>query len=174
MGDGGVQQCGERLVLFPAGEEVFGHVVTEGVAHRVIRGSGALMRVAKTGSPLLRALRLARLGGLSDHVPAPKPIGAAVAGIGIRYPAPAGAHPAVGRRVPDLPLADGQRLYTALRGGRFVLVRAGSAEALTTEQIDELKTTSPDSLQRECATQVEVRNEAARIRARKAEPRRPR
>ena len=114
-------------VLGHAGTEVLDgyHRERHPVAHRVIRGSGALMRVAKTGSPWLRALRLARLGGLSDHVPAPKPIAAAVAGIGIRYPAPTGAHPAVGRRVPDLPLTDDQRLYTALRGGRFVLVRSG-------------------------------------------------
>ena len=99
------------------------------VARRVIHGSGALMRVAKTGSPWLRALRLARLGGLSGRWPVPKPIAAAVAGIGIRYPAPPGAHPAVGRRVPDLPLTGDGRLYTALRGGRFVLVRSGRAAA---------------------------------------------
>lgn len=95
------------------------------VARRVIQGSGALVRVAKTASPGLRALRLARLGGLSNRWPVPRPIAAAVAGTGIRYPAPPGAHPAVGRRVPDLPLADGDRLYAALRGGRFVLVRSG-------------------------------------------------
>lgn len=95
------------------------------VARRVIRGSGALMRVAKTGSPWLRALRLATMGGLSGRWPVPKPIAAAVAGIGIRYPAPPGAHSAVGRRVPDLPLTDQERLYTALRGGKFVLVRSG-------------------------------------------------
>jgi 2-polyprenyl-6-methoxyphenol hydroxylase-like FAD-dependent oxidoreductase len=102
------------------------------VARRVINGSGALMRVAKTGSPWLRALRLARLGGLSDRWPAPKPIAAAVAGIGIRYPAPPGAHPAVGRRVPDLPLTDQGRLYTALRSGRFLLVRSGRGGSTST------------------------------------------
>ncbi|ONK13350.1 FAD-dependent oxidoreductase [Streptomyces sp. MP131-18] len=95
------------------------------VAARVIRGSGALMRAALTASPRLRALRLARLGGLSGRWPAPKPVAAAVAGTGIRYPAPPGAHPAVGRRVPDLPLTGRGRLYAALRGGRFVLVRSG-------------------------------------------------
>lgn len=36
-------------------------------------------------------------------------------------PAPRGAHPLTGKRVADLPLADGQRLYQALRGGRFLL-----------------------------------------------------
>jgi hypothetical protein len=31
-------------------------------------------------------------------------------------------HPWIGRRAPDVPLADGTRLYEALREGRFVLV----------------------------------------------------
>src|SRR5690606_8245339 len=52
-----------------------------------------------------------------------------VSALGVRYPAPPGAHPAAGRRVPDLPLAPGpagQRLAEALRAGRFVLVAPGS------------------------------------------------
>lgn len=48
-----------------------------------------------------------------------------LSGIGVAYPAPRGAHPLTGRRVPDLRLADGQRLYEALRGGGFVLVTRG-------------------------------------------------
>lgn len=48
------------------------------------------------------------------------------------------------------------------------LARAGITDALTTDQIEELKADNPDWLQRERATQVEVRKEAARI---KPEPR---
>ncbi|WP_328771561.1 aromatic-ring hydroxylase C-terminal domain-containing protein [Streptomyces sp. NBC_00286] len=44
-----------------------------------------------------------------------------VTGIGFAYPAPRGAHPMTGRRVPDVALQNG-RLYEALRGGRFVLI----------------------------------------------------
>lgn len=58
------------------------------------------------------------------------------------------------------------------------LARAGVTEALTTEQIDALKNESPEWLQRERATQAEVRKEAVRIKEKKAEsgeqPRSPR
>jgi hypothetical protein len=50
------------------------------------------------------------------------------------------------------------------------LTRGGVTEALTTEQIEELKATNPDWLQRERATQAEVLKETARLRA---EARRP-
>jgi 2-polyprenyl-6-methoxyphenol hydroxylase-like FAD-dependent oxidoreductase len=39
----------------------------------------------------------------------------------LSYPAAAGAHPLAGRRVADLPLTDGRRIYEALRSGRFLL-----------------------------------------------------
>jgi hypothetical protein len=44
------------------------------------------------------------------------------------------------------------------------LTRAGVTEALTTDQIEELKTDNPDWLQRERATHAEFRQEEARIR----------
>jgi hypothetical protein len=44
------------------------------------------------------------------------------------------------------------------------LARAGITEALTTEQIDELKAAAPDWLDRERAIQAEVRKEAARLK----------
>ncbi|BBC37912.1 uncharacterized protein SGFS_092060 [Streptomyces graminofaciens] len=49
------------------------------------------------------------------------------------------------------------------------LARGGVTEALTTEQIESLKNDNPDWLQRERATQAEVRKEAARIKKRNAE-----
>jgi hypothetical protein len=54
------------------------------------------------------------------------------------------------------------------------LARGGITGSLTTEQIDELKANSPDWLQRERETQAEVRKEAARIKEKDAELRRPR
>jgi 2-polyprenyl-6-methoxyphenol hydroxylase-like FAD-dependent oxidoreductase len=45
-----------------------------------------------------------------------------LSGIDIHYARPVGAHPWVGRRMPDLTGVDGERLYEALRAGRFVLV----------------------------------------------------
>ena len=49
------------------------------------------------------------------------------------------------------------------------LARGGVTEALTTEQIEALKEERPEWLERERATQAEVRKEAARIKKRNAE-----
>ncbi|WP_055588554.1 FAD-dependent monooxygenase [Streptacidiphilus griseoplanus] len=101
------------------------HAERHPVGAMVLRGSGALIRVALARTPATRLLRsvlsrIALLGPLARR-------GARlVSGIGIGYPAPRGAHPLTGRRVPDLRLdgrADGPgRLYEALRTGAFVLV----------------------------------------------------
>ncbi|MEV6194486.1 DUF5997 family protein [Streptomyces sp. NPDC051920] len=49
------------------------------------------------------------------------------------------------------------------------LARGGVSEALTTEQIETLKTEDPEWLRRERATQAEVRKESARIKEKNAE-----
>ncbi|MFE5487537.1 DUF5997 family protein [Streptomyces sp. NPDC056527] len=49
------------------------------------------------------------------------------------------------------------------------LARGGITEALTTEQIEELKKEDPEWLQKERATQAEVRKEAVRIKEMQAE-----
>ncbi|KES03083.1 hypothetical protein BU52_32390 [Streptomyces toyocaensis] len=49
------------------------------------------------------------------------------------------------------------------------LARGGVTEALTTEQIETLKQERPEWLERERATQAEVRKEAARIKKRNEE-----
>lgn len=49
------------------------------------------------------------------------------------------------------------------------LSRGGITEALTTEQIEALKAESPEWLQKERATQAEVRKEAVRIKEKNAE-----
>jgi len=49
------------------------------------------------------------------------------------------------------------------------LARGGVTEALTTEQIEALKTENPDWLRRERSTQAEVRKESVRIKAKNAE-----
>ncbi|MEU9563959.1 DUF5997 family protein [Streptomyces sp. NPDC048161] len=48
------------------------------------------------------------------------------------------------------------------------LARGGITEALTTEQIDALKTEAPEWLRQERATQAEVRKEAVRIKEKSA------
>ncbi|MDH6217867.1 DUF5997 family protein [Streptomyces pseudovenezuelae] len=49
------------------------------------------------------------------------------------------------------------------------LARGGITEALTTEQIEAVKQDAPEWLEKERATQAEVRKEAARIKQRDAE-----
>ncbi|MGW7299583.1 DUF5997 family protein [Streptomyces sp. NPDC054829] len=49
------------------------------------------------------------------------------------------------------------------------LARGGITEPLTTEQIEELKREQPEWLQKERATQAEVRKEAARVKAKQTE-----
>ncbi|MEV0081790.1 DUF5997 family protein [Saccharopolyspora sp. NPDC003752] len=51
------------------------------------------------------------------------------------------------------------------------LARGGVTEALTTEQIEELKSDNPEWLQQERATQADVRKETARIKEKAAERR---
>ncbi|MDY0812481.1 FAD-dependent monooxygenase [Kitasatospora purpeofusca] len=103
------------------------------VGRAALRASGAMIRVALAQSAATRALRGA-LVQVAGRVDAVVDRGArTVSGLGIAYPAPKDAHPQVGKRVPDLrltglepPREDGpaapQRLYEALRAGRFVLV----------------------------------------------------
>ncbi len=103
------------------------------VGRTALRASGAMIRVALAQSAATRALRGA-LVQVAGRVDAVVDRGArTVSGLGISYTAPKDAHPLVGKRVPDLrltglepPREDGpaapQRLYEALRAGRFVLV----------------------------------------------------
>jgi 2-polyprenyl-6-methoxyphenol hydroxylase-like FAD-dependent oxidoreductase len=94
------------------------------VGKAVVRGSGAAVRIALGLSPLARVAR-ALLGGVIGRLGlAPPGLARTVSGIGIAYPAGRGDHRLVGRRAPDLPLADSGRLYEALRARRFVLVTA--------------------------------------------------
>jgi 2-polyprenyl-6-methoxyphenol hydroxylase-like FAD-dependent oxidoreductase len=92
------------------------------VGAEVLRSSGALIRLAMIRSTFGRAAR-ARIGGrlLRVHRIADRLLGS-LTGIGFAYDAPPGSHPSAGRRIGDLALADGNRLYEALRAGKFVLL----------------------------------------------------
>jgi 2-polyprenyl-6-methoxyphenol hydroxylase-like FAD-dependent oxidoreductase len=92
------------------------------VGAEVLRSSGAIIRLAMIRSAVGRAARAA-IGGrlLRIHRIADKVLGS-LTGIGFEYDAPRGSHPSVGRRIADLALADGNRLYEALRAGKFVLL----------------------------------------------------
>ena len=91
------------------------------VGTMVLRASGAIIRLALTRSAPGRGLRALGAELLGRFRPLAGRAIRTVSGIGISYPAPRGSHPLVGKRAPDLALADG-RLYEALRRGEFVLV----------------------------------------------------
>ncbi|MFC5723849.1 FAD-dependent monooxygenase [Streptomyces gamaensis] len=109
------------------------HAERHPVGQLVLRLSGAIVRTALLGSSLSRGV--ASAAGLAARVAPPLGRRAAllVSGLSVGYPAPPGAHPLVGRRAPDLPLAETAggptRLYEALRAGTYVRVlpRGGHA-----------------------------------------------
>ncbi|MFF3559500.1 FAD-dependent monooxygenase [Streptomyces sp. NPDC002574] len=97
------------------------------VGRRVLRMSGALLRGVLTTPRALRGVRDFAARTVLRLPPVALRLGRAMSGIDIAYSAPAGAHPLTGKRAPDVPLADGRRLYEALRGRRFVLVTPADA-----------------------------------------------
>jgi 2-polyprenyl-6-methoxyphenol hydroxylase-like FAD-dependent oxidoreductase len=102
------------------------------VGRAVLRSSGALIRLAMMSSPIERAARNALGSVLLRIGPIVRRAAGTVTGIGIAYPAPRGQHKLVGRRVDDLALAGGERLYEALRAGTFLVVAPPAHHAAAT------------------------------------------
>jgi 2-polyprenyl-6-methoxyphenol hydroxylase-like FAD-dependent oxidoreductase len=92
------------------------------VGRHVLRNSGAIMRIGLTGPQGLGAARTLVARAATGIPSSAERIVGALSGLSISYPSPRGAHPLTGKRVPDWQLADGRRLYEALRDGRFLLV----------------------------------------------------
>ncbi|MEV6054405.1 FAD-dependent monooxygenase [Streptomyces sp. NPDC052107] len=99
------------------------------VGKSVLRSSGGIVRLAMAERPWILAARAALTTFLNAVGPARREIAGQVTGVGHRYPAPRSAHRLTGTRVPDIALADGGRLYEALRGGRFALITPEPYEA---------------------------------------------
>jgi 2-polyprenyl-6-methoxyphenol hydroxylase-like FAD-dependent oxidoreductase len=100
------------------------------VGRMVLRTSGALLRMALLPYAPMRAVRDVVAGSAVKIGPLARRFAGTVSGIDIGYSAPRGAHPLVGKRAPDVRLTGTgpDRLYEALRAGRFVFVaRDGGA-----------------------------------------------
>ncbi|MFI5807864.1 FAD-dependent oxidoreductase [Streptomyces sp. NPDC051561] len=97
------------------------HAERHPVGALVLRTSGALIRVAMAHSPVQRAGRAVVTRVFNSLRPVTSRAMGMVSGIGISYGRGRGEHLLVGRRVPDLALAEG-RLYELLRKGEYVLV----------------------------------------------------
>jgi 2-polyprenyl-6-methoxyphenol hydroxylase-like FAD-dependent oxidoreductase len=103
------------------------HAERHPVGRQVLRRSGAMLRIGLTGPPAIVAARNILAAAATRAPFAPRLLAGGLSGLSISYPAPRGAHPLTGRRVADLPLTDGRRLYEALRPGRFLLASAPGA-----------------------------------------------
>ncbi|WP_405403830.1 FAD-dependent oxidoreductase [Streptomyces sp. NBC_01104] len=97
------------------------HAERHPVGTKVLRASGAIVRLAMARSPLQRTVRTLVTRALSVVRPASDRAIGMISGIGIAYPAPRGAHRLTGKRAPDLDLTEG-RLHQLLAEGKFVLV----------------------------------------------------
>jgi 2-polyprenyl-6-methoxyphenol hydroxylase-like FAD-dependent oxidoreductase len=114
----------------PAGLLDTYHTERHPVGAMVLRGSGAIVRLALLRSGAVRAARNA-VGVVALRIgPLTRKVTGMLSGIGIAYPAPRGAHPLVGKRAPDASLTGGgpTRLYEALRDGEFVLLGAAAPD----------------------------------------------
>ncbi|HLL36523.1 MAG TPA: FAD-dependent monooxygenase, partial [Streptomyces sp.] len=92
------------------------------IGRTVLRSSGGILRLAMAKRPAALMFRAAVTAFAGLAGPVRRRALGQITGIGHRYPAPRGAHPLTGARVPDVALAGGTRLYEALRGLRFVLI----------------------------------------------------
>ncbi|WP_420033685.1 FAD-dependent monooxygenase [Streptomyces sp. cg28] len=92
------------------------------VGRAVLRSSGGIVRMAMAKRPWTLAARAVLTGVLARVRPARTRAVGQITGIGVHYPAPKGSHALVGKRVPDIALDGGTRLYEALRAGEFVLI----------------------------------------------------
>ncbi|MFF4952437.1 FAD-dependent monooxygenase [Streptomyces chattanoogensis] len=110
------------------------------VGKKVLRTSGAILRIALLNSTPGRAARTLAAQLVNRVQPLSRRAVRAISGIDIRYPAERGAHPLTGRRAPDIRLADGGRLYELLRQGRFVLIAPAEETGALRPSADRLVT----------------------------------
>lgn len=102
------------------------------VGRLVLRSSGGIIRLAMAHNALQRTARDLLARAVARIRPLNRKAMGVITGIGISYAADRGAHPLTGKRAPDVRLADGSRLYEALRTGRFVLITPTGPDTPTT------------------------------------------
>jgi 2-polyprenyl-6-methoxyphenol hydroxylase-like FAD-dependent oxidoreductase len=113
------------------------------VGEAVLRTSGRILRVAANKSRVFQAVRGAVLGAALRIDPVMHKVTGEISGIDIHYGHGPGEHRLVGRRAEDVDLADGSRLYEALRGGRFVVLDSAEPTAVV-----DAASAEPDGLTR--------------------------
>jgi 2-polyprenyl-6-methoxyphenol hydroxylase-like FAD-dependent oxidoreductase len=94
------------------------------VGASVLAMTDALYKLVVSSSRFGMAVRRQLIRAALRFGPVRRELAGRLTGIGIHYEAPRGAHPWIGRRMPDLQ-AGGQRVYEALRSGRFLFLGEG-------------------------------------------------
>jgi len=128
------------------------HAERHPVGKKVIKGSGALLRLAMLHSTAARTARNEVVSAALHLPPLARRLPTAMSGLSVKYPAPRGSHPLIGARAQDARLrGEPKRLYEALRAGRFVLVDTGglhereATETASTGRLDLAVGTDPDA-----------------------------
>ncbi|MEU6859855.1 FAD-dependent monooxygenase [Glycomyces sp. NPDC046736] len=101
------------------------------VGKAVLRSSGTLVRVAASRSRTAQIVRTTAIAALMRLKPVMRHMAGEISGIAIHYGHEKGDHRLVGHRAEDVDLADGSRLYEALRGGRFVVLDSAGEDSST-------------------------------------------
>jgi hypothetical protein len=121
------------------------------VGEAVLRSSGRIIRAAANTSKVARAMRGVAIGTALRIKPVMHKVVGEISGIDIHYGHAHGEHHRVGHRADDIALADGTRLYEALRGGRFVVLDSEAsqggrfvADAASAAPDGEVKIVRPD------------------------------
>ncbi|WP_035738859.1 FAD-dependent monooxygenase [Glycomyces arizonensis] len=121
------------------------------VGKAVLRSSGAIVRLAAERSKIKAAASVLAVVTALHIKPIEHKAMGMISGVGIHYGHESGEDALVGHRANDIQLADGSRLYEALRGGRFVVLDSDGryedkfvADAASAASDGEAKVIRPD------------------------------
>ncbi|NUQ89407.1 MAG: FAD-binding protein [Glycomyces artemisiae] len=112
------------------------------VGKMVLRSSGTMIRLAAERSKVKAAIGGLAFGAAMHIKPIEAKAMGVISGVGFHYAHDKGEDQLVGHRANDIALADGSRLYEALRGGRFVVL--DSAETYSARFVADADSAAPD------------------------------
>ncbi|SEP14370.1 FAD-dependent monooxygenase [Amycolatopsis saalfeldensis] len=128
------------------------------VAEQLVANTRAQDALMHTFSPAGGALREMFSGFIAQGGEVNRRLAGVLSGLAVAYPSPDGAHPLIGTRAPDLPLAHGT-LLRVLRPDRFLLLdftTDGSLAGLTAAHVEVHAAPLPDGPGREAWHDVRV------------------
>jgi hypothetical protein len=112
------------------------------VGKMVLRSSGTMIRLAAERSKIKAAIGGLAFGAAMHIKPIETRAMGVISGVGFHYGHEKDEDSLVGHRAGDIALADGSRLYEALRGGRFVVL--DSAESYAAAFVADAHAAAPD------------------------------